>query len=110
MIMKLNQLYQVAVSNWPNKVSISDVCKVWDEIEEAVGTQNPWDELGVWVIYQCLSKQEKDNLESGIVSPEDIPIELFDYYMRENLGDVSWTSERADYIAANGGIIKEHLV
>ena len=108
--MELIKLYQMAIANWPDSILVSDTCKVWNEIEETVGIQNPWDELGVWVIFQCLSKQEKDNLISGTVFPHDVTIELFDYYMRENLGDVSWAKERADYIAANGGVIKEHLV
>ena len=96
--------------NWPDKIDVADVCKVWDEIEKNVGTENPWDELGVWVIYQCLGIQKKDTSLLGNVFPKDVPIELFDYYVRENLGDASWVNERTVYIAANGGTIKEHPV
>jgi len=109
--MKLEKLYRKAIANWPKQIPASDLINTWNKVEEDVGQLDEWDGLCVWIIYQCLHKQADGSFnESNLLLPNQIPIDLFDYYLRENLGDKTWVNERLDYLAANGGNIRVHAI
>jgi hypothetical protein len=92
-----------AVLNEGEVLAIPSLVAAYDAIEERIGEDNDWAQLGAWAFHQALWSEAVAALRAGqrTISSGRVSFEAFDEKMRENLNDPSWTEERGEYLGAD---------
>ncbi|HYN53121.1 MAG TPA: hypothetical protein VES38_00260 [Methylotenera sp.] len=111
--MNLPELRQYLTPSWPAEIYIGDGFPTGvdgfrfpnlNEIQRKVDANinyesDNWGAVGHWAIFQALHKLSKKALSEGVViiKISDIPDELLDYYVHQNISGEGWEIERESY-------------
>ena len=110
--MKFSEIYRRAIGYWPDEVQVGDgypagadgftfptLSKVWDEAEEAVGSQDEWSSLAVWCMFQAFHSESRRLREMGqsILRPRKVPKSEIESRISENLKADEWAEFRGIY-------------
>ncbi|WP_108816952.1 hypothetical protein [Loktanella sp. Alg231-35] len=117
--MKLENLYELVQSHWPEKIAIDDavvfsetsarfpqLVKANDQAEAAVEDRNVYNDLhnlAVWSFYQEIHKValQSHRLGRAHLSSTDVTITMFDVRVCKNLKGEGWEDVKASYERAN---------
>ena len=100
---KIKSTFDSVIKYWPKKINVDSVVDnprvflglstAWDEVEEVVGFDNPWEELMVWVMFCVLHEkalESSSNQKVRFIYPNDIPFSLFLKEYQEQLDVGEW--------------------
>ncbi len=96
-------LFETTKALWPETVNVSGHPNALNEIyyrhESAFSQDDDWHQLALWSFHQALSAHEQRYSAKGmpIIYPREVTFFEFDKWMRFNLGDNCWSSERVEY-------------
>lgn len=111
--MKFSELYKSAIDLWPSEISINDgyptgedgyffpeLTNIKDQIETNINPDNHWLNIITWSIFQALHAESKKliKLNTNILNVKDIPLEEFEWRVRENIRDKEWQDLRTEYV------------
>ena len=87
-----------------NDITFWSLIDIYDRIESDIQPDDDWTGVSAWAFHQALMELAGIAAVQNISSLHvpDVPLPLFDRFLRENLSDPSWENERAAYIKQNG--------
>ena len=114
--MDLGILFERTRSLWPEHIDISrkgandddapfwSLVETYERIEGQIKPDDSWMEVSAWAFHQALIElaEESAARNINILHVLNVPMALFDRFLRENLSDASWESERIAYVRQNG--------
>ncbi|HVV55325.1 MAG TPA: hypothetical protein VHC47_08375 [Mucilaginibacter sp.] len=123
--MKFSEVYNAVISFWGDEIDISDfiineesyslpngdkyhghsaysknLSLKWDEVEEAIGTNNLYMELMVWTMYQIFTEASKNLFlkDHSKLSPKDVDKKSIEKQYFKNLRERGWQQELTGYV------------
>ena len=111
-------LFARASALWPVSIDLTDDISnqesgdgiralndiIWPLLEPFDAAGDEWMGLAAWAFHQSLWALAEIKIANGdaALRTAEVPIDLFDAKMRENLSDDSWAEERSKYEANSG--------
>jgi hypothetical protein len=110
-------IYNRYIGFWPAEVSVSDgrpaakdgflfpeLNRIYSEVETRIDhARDHWGNVFAWAVFQAAHEYARAALKRGdaAITIRRVPFELIDKYVRKNLADADWDTERSQYIGMN---------
>ena len=90
----------VAETNTSGELWFPELARVNQDVESRIDfSSDHWESLGAWSLYQSLVEVSRENYKRGefVIFPTQIPLAIFDKWIRENLNQEDFEEERLQY-------------
>ena len=107
---KVKSTFDTVIKHWPKEINVENfegnqrvfpaLSTAWNEVEKVIGSDNPWAELMVWVIFCVLHEKALENSRKQkirFIYPNDIPFSLFSNKYKKQLDSDEWADLKKEF-------------